>query len=183
MSGAWPWLAVAGLGALHGLNPGSGWMLAAAVGGERRQALRALGPIGAGHLASVALVAAVAALGRPGGRTLLLVPAVALLVGVAVRHGPRRDAGAARRASATRAALALWAFIGSTVHGAGLMLVPALVPLCMADTPARAITASGSLPLALAAVALHAVAMLAVSGALAVAACRLRRRRGSGLQT
>ena len=47
-------------GALHGLNPATGWLLAAAWGvrtRDRAQALRALLPIGVGHLASVALVA------------------------------------------------------------------------------------------------------------------------------
>ncbi len=39
MESLWPWLAVAGLGALHGLNPASGWMLA--VGMRRRQRRRA----------------------------------------------------------------------------------------------------------------------------------------------
>ena len=60
MSGAWPWLAVAGLGALHGLNPASGWMLAAASGvraGGVAQVRRALMPIAIGHVASIAVVA------------------------------------------------------------------------------------------------------------------------------
>ena len=48
----WPWVAVAGVGALHGLNPATGWVLAAARGvnaHDRMQALRALMPIGAGR--------------------------------------------------------------------------------------------------------------------------------------
>ena len=32
MDSLWPWLAVAGMGALHGLNPATGWLLAAAAG-------------------------------------------------------------------------------------------------------------------------------------------------------
>lgn len=43
----------------------------------------------------------------------------------------------------------------SNAHGAGLMLVPALIPLRIADAPAREITASSSLVLALAAVGVH----------------------------
>ena len=60
MASLWPWLAVAGVGALHGLNPATGWMFAAACGvraEDRAQARRALLPIGVGHAASVALVA------------------------------------------------------------------------------------------------------------------------------
>ena len=80
MASFWPWLAVAGVGALHGLNPATGWMFAAAWGvrsRDRAQALRALMPIAVGHATSVALVAAAVALGpvdgsrcaaSPGGR-------------------------------------------------------------------------------------------------------------------
>jgi hypothetical protein len=61
MASLWPWLAVAGVGALHGLNPATGWMLGRRLGrafsGDRAQALRALLPIAVGHAASVALVA------------------------------------------------------------------------------------------------------------------------------
>jgi hypothetical protein len=60
----------------------------------------------------------------------------------------------------------------ATAHGAGLMLVPALVPLCMSDTPAREITASGSVVLALAAIAVHLAAMLVTTGAIASGVCR-----------
>ena len=48
MAELWPWLAVAGVGALHGLSPATGWMLAAACGVHARdaaQARRALRPI------------------------------------------------------------------------------------------------------------------------------------------
>ena len=59
--------AVVGLGAFHGLNPAMGWLFAVALGLQegadprvrRRAALRALPPIAAGHLVSVAAVAAV----------------------------------------------------------------------------------------------------------------------------
>ncbi len=52
-----------------------------------------------------------------------------------------------------------------------MMLVPALIPLCLADGAAREITASGSLPLALAAVGVHMVAMLVVTGVVACGLC------------
>ena len=60
----------------------------------------------------------------------------------------------------------------ATAHGAGLMLVPALIPICMGDASARQITASSSLLLALAAVAVHSAAMLAVTGGVATGVCR-----------
>ena len=60
----------------------------------------------------------------------------------------------------------------SSAHGAGLMLVPALIPLCIGDAPARQITASGSLTLALAAVGVHTAAMLTVTGLVATGVCQ-----------
>jgi hypothetical protein len=60
----------------------------------------------------------------------------------------------------------------STAHGAGLMVVPVLMPLCIGNAPAREITASGSLTLALAAVGIHTAAMLAVTGVIAIGVCR-----------
>jgi len=174
MSNLWPWLAVAGVGALHGLNPATGWMFAAAWGvqsHDRARALRALVPIAVGHGASIALVAASVARGLSMDRVVLQVLAGGLLVVVAVYHLTGRKT---RRTGtpASHAGLALRSFMMSTAHGAGLMLVPALMPFCMRDAPARAITASGSLTLALAAVAIHTVAMLAVTGVIASRVCR-----------
>ena len=175
MRSLWPWLAVAGLGALHGLNPAAGWMFAAAWGvhaRDRAQALKALLPIAAGHALSVVLVAAVVAFGLAVDRAALQALAGALLVVVVVAHLSRR-ASHPPRAPTGHAGLALWSFMMSTAHGAGLMLVPALVPICMGSGPVREITASGSLVLALAAVVVHTAAMLAVTGAIAAGACRV----------
>ncbi|MFG6430147.1 hypothetical protein [Roseateles sp. LYH14W] len=156
----WPWLAVAAAGALHGLNPCTGWALALACG--RGQALQALAAVALGHAASVAGVAAMVALGAE--------PGVLLPMAVGVLLGALLIAGLAQRLRTGRAAVALGAFVTSTLHGSGLMLVPALVPLCLSASPAREITASGSLVLALAAVSVHMVAMLAVTAGAALVA-------------
>ena len=176
MAGAdlWPWLAVAGLGALHGLNPATGWMLAAAWGmrsGDRAQALRALMPIAVGHVASIALVAGAVAFGLAMDRGVMQVLAGALFVAAAALHLWGRTPKLAR-APAGHAGLALWSFMMSTAHGAGLMLVPALIPLCMGNGAGSDVTASGSLMLALVAVGVHTSAMLAVTGLIASGVCR-----------
>ncbi|MGE3348365.1 MAG: hypothetical protein AB7I35_13110 [Ramlibacter sp.] len=174
MNNLWPWFAVAGLGALHGLNPATGWALAAAWGahsGNRTQALRALMPIALGHTASVALVAAAVVWGLGLDRVLLQLVAGALCVAALAVHLWRRAPQAAR-APAGHAGLALWSFMMATGHGAGLMLVPALIPLCAGDAAAREFGASGSLGMALAAVGVHTLAMLAVTGLAACGACR-----------
>ena len=128
-------------------------------------------PIAVGHTASVALVAGVVALGLNMDRVVLQGTAGVLLVVVSAL---RLWGNAAHRAHmpAGHAGLALWSFVMATAHGAGMMIVPALIPLCLGASPAREITASGSLTLALAAVAVHMAAMLAVTGLVATGVCR-----------
>jgi hypothetical protein len=175
MDSLWPWLAVAGIGALHGLNPAGGWLWAAAWAVRRRdrtQALRAVLPIAIGHLASIAMVAAAVPIALSLGVTMDRWPlqlAAAILLGLVVLPCLRRRA--APRPGVARTGVALVSFIVATAQGAGLMLVPALVPLCIGAGPVRQITASGSMTLALAAVAVHTAAMLVVTAALALAAC------------
>src|SRR3954466_1117333 len=174
MTTFWLWLSVAGVGALHGLNPATGWMFAAAWGvrsRDRRKALRALMPIAIGHATSVGLVGGAMAVGLSMDRIALQILAGALLLVVAICHVSGRMPKRAQ-ASAGHAGLALWSFIMSSAHGAGLMLVPVLMPLCLGNGAAQKITASGSLMLALASVGVHTAAMLAVTGVVAMGVCR-----------
>ena len=56
----WSWLAIAAMGALHGLNPLTGWGLATTwslCARDHSMPLRALLPMAVGHLAAVALTA------------------------------------------------------------------------------------------------------------------------------
>jgi hypothetical protein len=188
-------LAVAGLGALHGLSPATGWMFAAARGvraGDVGQVRRTLLPIALGHAASIGIVLGALARGIVMDRALVQCAAGAvLLVAAACRWRPAGATRIANRhavgihAPVGQVGIALWSCLMATAHGAGLMLVPALVPLCMADTPAREITASGSLLLALSAVGVHLAAMLAATGLVATGVCRVvatRRLKGVRLR-
>lgn len=164
---AWlPWLAVAGLGALHGLNPANGWMFlatGAARGDQTCGMRRCLASLAVGHLASVALVVAVVMDGLYLDRAELMTFAGCVLIAIAVtnaiRQHARRIPMASVRTNHSDAPLALWSCLMGTAHGSGLMLVPALIPLCM-NGPARAITTTGSFGLMITAVALHMLAML-----------------------
>jgi hypothetical protein len=139
----------------------------------RRRVRRALLPIAIGHAASVAVVAGAVARGMWVDGTLFQRLTGVLLVGVAscrlLRRGGQRPA---MGTEAGHADIALWSFLMATAQGTGLMLVPVLVPLCLAGNPAREITASGSLPLAVAAVVVHTAAMLAATGLIATGVCR-----------
>jgi hypothetical protein len=167
----WPWLAIAGLGLFHGLNPAMGWLFAVALGLHRasqRVLLLSLVPIALGHALAIALVLAAAlALGALLDATMLRRLAAVLLVGWALWHALRGHRMRVRIGMQTGlAGLALWSFLMAGAHGAGLMLVPVVTPLCLAAAPGPDLTAS--LALAAAAVGLHSLAMLATIGAVAL---------------
>jgi hypothetical protein len=178
MAQLWPWLAIAGAGALHGLSPANGWMLAAACGVHARdeaQARRALGPIAFGQVASMSALAWAVSRGLAIDRALMRDLAVVLLVAAVSWFAVRGTSAAIRVGTRARSAgLALWSFLMASAQGAGLMLVPALVPLCAGGALAGALKTPGSSPLtlAVAAVAVHTAAMLFVTGVLATGVCR-----------
>jgi hypothetical protein len=64
--------------------------------------------------------------------------------------------------------LTVWSFLMATAHGAGLMLVPVLIPMGVAGGHAAHAGAVGSLVTALAAIGVHTAAMLAVTGLVAI---------------
>jgi hypothetical protein len=119
--------ALLALGAVHGLNPGMGWLFAVALGLQERsrQALwRALPPLALGHAAAIAIaVGAAMALGRalPAEQLEWLVAGMLVVLGGfrLVRHQHPRGG---MRVGARE--LALWSLLMATAHGAGLMVLP-----------------------------------------------------------
>jgi hypothetical protein len=169
LEAAWPWLAVAGLGVFHGLNPAMGWLFAVALGlhrRSRRAVLLALPPMAAGHAFSIFLVAASAvAMGAVVNTAVVRLIAGGILILWAGYHwlyGHRHRVRVGMTVGA--AGLALWSFLMATAHGAGLMLVPALLPLCAGMST----FSGGKLAVSLAAVALHTLMTLVVTGLVAL---------------
>jgi hypothetical protein len=118
------------LGAVHGLNPGMGWLFAVALGLQerRRGALwGALPPLALGHAAAIlaALVAA-ALLGRALPLTVVewVVGGMLIVLGGfrLLRH--RHPRGGMRVGPRD---LALWSLAMATAHGAGLMVLPVVL--------------------------------------------------------
>ena len=124
--------ALLSLGALHGLNPGMGWLFAVALGtqqADRRAVWRALGPLALGHaLAIAAAVALALGLGVVVPSGVVRWGAAALLVGLGVwQLRGHRHMGLGRWRVGLRASgreLTVWSFIVATAHGAGLMAAP-----------------------------------------------------------
>src|SRR5215470_14099150 len=132
----WPWLALAGLGLFHGLNPAMGWLFAVALG----------------------LVI---------DHTMLVRVAALVLIGWALWHALYGHQQRVRVGMQTGlVGLVIWSFLMASAHGAGLMLIPALQPLCSAAQPAT--QASYDVPIALAALGVHSATMLATIAAVSL---------------
>ena len=182
----WTWLALAALGAGHGLNPGMGWLFAVALGmqeGRGRAVWGALPPLALGHALAVGMAAGLAA--ALGG----IVPSETLAWGIGgmliglgvlrlVRHRHPRYGG--MRVGFRE--LTIWSFLMATAHGAGLMVLPLLVggqglghgpaqPGGHAMHLARASLLpdlAGRVDAALLATAMHSAGYLLVTGLIAV---------------
>src|SRR5215471_5862001 len=169
----WPWLALGGLGMYHGINPAMGWLFAVALGlhrGCRSVVVESLIPIAIGHLLSIAVVAgATLSLGLVIDRGSLLIIAGCGLILWALYHlayGSRHQAHIGMQAGF--AGLLGWSFLMASAHGAGLMVVPTLVALCLSGTGINGAPTTGP-ALSLAAVGVHTAATVAVSGLIAIA--------------
>jgi hypothetical protein len=134
------WLTIVAVGFYHGLNPAMGWPLAVANGmiEQRARAVWAtLLPLGGGHFIAMAVVLVPFAwlswyvewsrAIRLGAGALVLLFGIFKLI-------ERRHPRALARIRPTQ--LAWWSFLMATAHGAGLMLVPFMLGLCVSAPPA-----------------------------------------------
>lgn len=121
------------------------------------------------------LVAGAAIRGSAFDRGTLMWAGGGLLAIAAIAHLTRYTPEAAR-VPAGQAGLALASFIAATGHGAGLMLVPALMPLCGGGGPGASVSGGSPLLAAIGAALVHMAAMLAVTGVVASGVGRLGRR-------
>ena len=185
MNEAWPWMALLGLGAFHGINPGMGWLFAVALGlqEQRRSAVwNALPPIAVGHALSVGLVFALVALIHASipYRVLRWI-AAAVLIGFGVYRlvRARHPRWVGMRVGFRD--LTLWSFLMASAHGAGLMLVPVFLGTTHQENLHDAHAAHGALSahgahldllnhpwLAAVAVVVHTLGHLLVAGLVAM---------------
>ena len=168
----WPWALLAGLGAYHGLNPAMGWLFAAALGIHRQSRivlLQSLIPLALGHALAAATVVALVALASFAidQHSIRLIAGGALIAWALYQllYGARHRVRVGMTAGF--AGLFLWSFLMASAHGAGLMLAPALIPLCVSASSADPGSGFATLSLSLAAVGVHMAAMLVAMGAAA----------------
>jgi hypothetical protein len=178
LSEIWPWLGLALLGAYHGLNPAMGWLFAVALGlqeRQRRAVLQALMPIVLGHAFAIllaVLVFGVAQIVVPLDMLRYVCASVLILFGLYKLVGRKHPRWVGMRVGFKD--LTAWSFLMSSAHGAGLMLIPALLSLSRPmqgahDHSARADSiGSGTALVDLAAVGLHTLTTFVVMGVVAV---------------
>jgi hypothetical protein len=159
------WLALAALGAYHGVNPAMGWLFAVALGLQERRrgaVLQSLLPIAVGHEASVALVVGLVYVAElvAAADVLRVAGAVALVLFGAYKLLKPRSHPRWVGMRVSRWDLVVWSFLMSSAHGAGLMLFPVLVHSDLEPLP----TAFENLL----AVSLHTGAMLLTMAAIAL---------------
>ncbi len=179
----WPWLALAGLGLFHGVNPAMGWLFAVGLGlqrGSGAAVIEALPPIALGHAAAIAIAVVLVVVARSAiDVTLVRLAAAACLIafgGWRLARGYRHELRTGMQVGFLD--LTLWSFLMATAHGAGLMVMPVLLELPAGAGAAAASGAHaahdavmaefvGSLWTGLLAVAVHTIAMLIAAGAIA----------------
>jgi hypothetical protein len=174
---AMSWPALFALGAGHGINPAMGWLFAVALGLQResrRAVWAALGPLAVGH--AFAIGGTVAAAGLVG----LVLPLAALrwataglLIGLGLYRLVRSRHLTFGGMQVGARELAIWSFLMASAHGAGLMVLPLVMP---SGPEAHSMHQMSALPLALAGVEwsgvgatlVHTVGYLLVTGLIAV---------------
>lgn len=173
------WSTVVASGVFHGANPAMGWLFATALGLQRRSRtalLLALPPIALGHAASILLfTSSIAVLGawlpvlmHTSGLHWVL---GALLIGWAAWQHVRGHRHRVRLGmTAGFLGLAAWSALMATLHGAGLMLMPALLPMCGAVAASGGAGVAGPLAVSVAFTALHTLVTLATTAAIALVA-------------
>ena len=183
MSESWPWLALAALGAYHGLNPAMGWLFAVALGlqEQRRGAvLQALPPIALGHAVAISLavlVIGVAQIMVPLDVLRYVCAGALILFGLYKLVRRRHPRWVGMRVGFGD--LTVWSFLMASAHGAGLMLIPVLLRLSSAmsmqgayahsaHADHAAMTGSATVLADLAAVGLHTLTLFVVMGAIAI---------------
>jgi hypothetical protein len=157
-----------------------GWLFAVALGlqEQRRGAvLQALPPIALGHAIAISLavlVIGVAQIVVPLDALRYVCAGVLILFGLYKLARRRHPRWVGMRVGFRD--LTAWSFLMATAHGAGLMLIPALLGLSSAEqtqgthTHSAHASPAGSAVLAdLAVVGLHTLAMFAVMGVVAIA--------------
>src|ERR1700685_3794434 len=179
MNHNWPWVALALLGAYHGLNPAMGWLFALALGLQEKRKSAVIGallPIALGHAAAIAIAILLLRLVQNFFPMNILKWVIAFILFTLGAHRIFRAShprGAGMRVGGKD--LFVWSFLMASAHGAGLMLLPILMAQPMSGMTHNMAGGMAVMPSSLSASAIgfavlvHTASMLVVAGTLAIA--------------
>jgi hypothetical protein len=174
------WLMVIALGAYHGLNPGMGWPLAVANGmwAKRGRAVFAtLLPLASGHflaMAAALLPFSLFLTYLDWSQTIRIAAGGLVAAFGAYKLVNRRHPRVLARLGPNH--VTLWSFLTATAHGAGLMLAPLYLGLCVGTAPsssidrghqAMSVLMRSGITTAIAVSAVHTITMAIAGGAMA----------------
>lgn len=179
----WPWVWLVALGAFHGINPAMGWLFAVARGLQertRQAVIASLVPIALGHAASIAAVLGLVGLAQvilPEAALHRLSAGLLFAFALPRLRAPRHPRWVGMRVGFRD--LGVWSFLMATAHGAGLMLVPAVLqnPALQCSLVARGHTgqippvgqiATVAGPWLVLTAGIHTLSLLLVAGAVAL---------------
>ena len=135
------------LGAYHGINPGMGWLFAAARGMQEhrtRAVAWSLPPIALGHALSIAVVVLIARLAQAAlPLTYIRAGVAVVLVGLGVYKLIRSCHFRWGGMQVGFRELTIWSFLMASAHGAGLMVLPVVLAGPHAHHHAMAQAANG----------------------------------------
>ena len=164
------WTVIVASGIFHGINPAMGWLFATALAmqrGSRTFLFAALPPLAIGHAASILLItSSAAALNAWEPRLRIHEILGAVMIAWAIYHlkyGHRNRVRVGMTVGFF--GLTLWSAGMATMHGAGLMLVPTLLPMC-----STAVGSNATLLFILSFVTIHTVVCTATTALAALLA-------------
>lgn len=168
----WAWVTLFLLGAWHGVNPAMGWLFAVALGLQRqtgRAVWQSLIPIAVGHILAIGIVVALALFAGavvPLIYARIFVAILLLALGVFRLFWGKHPRWGGMQVGFRD--LTIWSFLTASAHGAGFMLLPILLGMYVmpAGHAGHAAPVSGAWA-GIAAVGVHTLAYLLVTGAIA----------------
>lgn len=170
---AWTWTVLFFLGAYHGINPGMGWLFAVALGMQKRSGAavwQSLLPIAAGHAIAISVVIAAATiLGYLVTAVYIRILVACVLLGFGIYRLLHRGHPRWGGMQIGFTDLTIWSFLMACAHGAGFMVLPVMMSASSGHNHELQATAPiiSGVWTATAAVAVHTLGYLFVTGAMA----------------
>src|SRR5204863_6268483 len=166
------WLMLFLLGAYHGINPGMGWLFAVARGMQEHRARAvawSLPPMALGHALAIGVVVLIVQLAQVAlPLQYIRIGVAATLVGLGIFKLIRSRHFRWGGMQVGFRDLTIWSFLMACAHGAGLMVLPVVLPVVLAGPHAHHMAASQGAASGVWATLIHTLVYFTVTAAAAL---------------